>query len=263
MDGDLSPDDVDVWPEDSGIWSDTDGDGYADQGLHPKSDNCPFIYGKSRYRLQGCSDVDGDFTPDIYDDDADGDGIRNEMERAASSGTILYDPYNADSTPLDSDKDTIPDVLDDDNDNWSDIDELSCMTDLLNNSSIPLDTDFDNLCDLIDDDDDNDGFNDLEDLFPLDPNENSDLDEDGIGDNSDQDRDGDNVDNDIDIFPDDSSEYVDFDGDQLGDNSDLDDDNDGWSDLEEIEAGYNPLNAQEYPLDTCLLYTSPSPRDRG
>ena len=64
--------------------------------------------------------------PDEYDDDADGDGIRNEMERAASSGTILYDPYNADSTPLDSDMDTLPDVLDDDNDNdgWPDDVEL-------------------------------------------------------------------------------------------------------------------------------------------
>ena len=140
MDGDLSPDDVDVWPEDSGIWSDTDGDGYADQGLHPKSDNCPFIYGKSRYRLQGCSDVDGDFTPDIYDDDADGDGIRNEMERAASSGTILYDPYNADSTPLDSDKDTIPDVLDDDNDNdgWPDDVELDRGSDIYDKEETPF-----------------------------------------------------------------------------------------------------------------------------
>lgn len=34
MDGDGANDDVDVWPEDAVIWSDTDGDGYADQGLH-------------------------------------------------------------------------------------------------------------------------------------------------------------------------------------------------------------------------------------
>ena len=94
MDGDGSLDEVDVWPEDAQIWSDTDGDGYADQGLHPMSDNCPNIYGKSKIRLKGCSDIDGDFLPDEYDDDADGDGIRNEMERSASSGTVLYDPYN-------------------------------------------------------------------------------------------------------------------------------------------------------------------------
>ena len=122
MDGDGANDNVDVWPEDPGIWSDWDGDGYADQGQHDLSDNCPNVHGTSRIRLLGCSDIDGDFIPDPYDDDADGDGIRNELERAASSGLVLYDPFNADSTPLDSDQDTIPDVLDDDNDNdgWPD-----------------------------------------------------------------------------------------------------------------------------------------------
>ena len=140
MDGDLSPDDVDVWPEDSGIWSDTDGDGYADQGSHAKSDNCPFTYGKSRYRLKGCSDIDGDFTPDIYDSDADGDGISNQQEIAASTGTILYDPYNADITPLDFDKDTIPDDLDpdDDNDNWPDDVEIDRGSDQFNKEETPL-----------------------------------------------------------------------------------------------------------------------------
>ena len=140
MDGDSSPDNVDVWPEDPGIWSDTDGDGYADQGLHAKSDNCPFTYGKSRYRLQGCSDIDGDFTPDIYDDDADGDGIRNEMERQASSGTILYDPYNAASTPKDSDRDTIPDIidLDNDNDGWPDDVELDRGSDIYDEKETPF-----------------------------------------------------------------------------------------------------------------------------
>jgi len=140
MDGDDVNDDVDVWPEDEGIWSDSDGDGYADQGLHPLSDNCPFIYGKSKIRLKGCSDIDGDFMPDEYDDDADGDGIRNEMERAASSGTILYDPYNAASTPLDSDKDTLPDVLDDDNDNdgWPDDVELDRGSGVYDAESTPF-----------------------------------------------------------------------------------------------------------------------------
>jgi len=131
---------ADVFPLDSGIWSDSDGDGYADQGMNELSDNCPFTYGKSRVRLVGCSDIDGDFMPDIYDDDADGDGIRNEMERAASSGTILYDPYNPNSTPLDSDKDTIPDVIDDDNDNdgWPDLVELDRGSDILDASETPF-----------------------------------------------------------------------------------------------------------------------------
>ena len=63
MDGDGVGDEVDVWPEDPVIWSDGDGDGYADQSLHKLSDNCPHIYGKSRIRLKGCSDLDGDFMP--------------------------------------------------------------------------------------------------------------------------------------------------------------------------------------------------------
>ena len=83
------------------------------------TDDCPFTWGKSRVILMGCSDIDRDFVPDNYDDDADGDGIRNEMERAASTGTQLFDPYDPSSTPADSDLDTIPDVLDDDNDNDS------------------------------------------------------------------------------------------------------------------------------------------------
>ena len=70
--------------------------------------------------------MDGDFMPDIYDDDADGDGIRNEMERAASTGLVMYDPYNFNSKPSDVDEDTIPDVLDDDadNDGISNTDEI-------------------------------------------------------------------------------------------------------------------------------------------
>ena len=39
------------------------------------------------------------------------------MERAASTGLNLFDPFSADSTPNDVDFDTIPDVLDDDNAN--------------------------------------------------------------------------------------------------------------------------------------------------
>lgn len=140
MDGDGAADEDDVWPEDSQIWSDLDGDGYADQGLHVMSDNCPNIYGLSKLRLKGCSDIDGDFLPDIYDDDADGDGIRNEMERSASSGTVLYDPYNPNSTPPDSDQDTIPDVLDKDNDNdgWPDDVEFDRGSDVYDEKETPF-----------------------------------------------------------------------------------------------------------------------------
>ena len=140
IDGDGVVNEDDIWPMDGIIWSDSDGDGFADQSSHVLSDNCPFAYGKSRIRLVGCSDIDGDFMPDIYDDDADGDGIRNELERAASSGTILYDPFNPLSTPKDTDRDTIPDVIDDDNDNdgWPDLVELDRGSDIYDGDETPF-----------------------------------------------------------------------------------------------------------------------------
>ena len=140
IDGDGVVNEDDIWPMDGIIWSDSDGDGFADQSSHELSDNCPFAYGKSRIRLVGCSDIDGDFMPDIYDDDADGDGIRNELERAASSGTILYDPFNPLSTPKDTDRDTIPDVIDDDNDNdgWPDLVELDRGSDIYDGDETPF-----------------------------------------------------------------------------------------------------------------------------
>jgi len=139
-DGDGVNNEADKWPQEPLIWSDQDGDGYADQGQHALSDDCPFTYGKSRVRLMGCSDIDGDFVPDQYDDDADGDGIRNEMERSASSGTVLYDPFNAESTPPDTDADTIPDVLDHDNDNdgWPDDVELDRGSDRYDPDQTPF-----------------------------------------------------------------------------------------------------------------------------
>ena len=131
---------ADVWSDDPLRWSDTDGDGHSDQLGEDFGDHCPSIYGKSKIKLRGCSDIDNDFIPDIYDDDADGDGIRNELERAASSGTILYDPYNPYSVPPDVDMDTIPDVLDDDNDNdgWPDDVEQDRGSDYLDQDETPF-----------------------------------------------------------------------------------------------------------------------------
>ena len=36
----------------------------------------------------------------------------------------------------------------------------------------------------------------------------------------------------------------------IGDNEDTDDDNDGWTDDLEIELGYDPLDSNQYPVDT-------------
>lgn len=133
-------DGADVFPADPMAWSDLDNDGFTDQRGTDYTDDCPFTWGLSRVILNGCSDIDRDFVPDAYDDDADGDGIRNELERRASNGTVLFDPFNGESTPLDTDLDTIPDVLDEDNDNddWPDEIEIDRGSDPFDENSNPL-----------------------------------------------------------------------------------------------------------------------------
>ena len=77
-----------------------------------------------------------------------------------------------------------------------------------------VDSDGDGLLDSVDPDDDNDGVLDVNDAFPLNPNESADSDGDGVGDNAD-------------AFPNNPNETKDTDGDGVGDNSDIDKDNDG------------------------------------
>ena len=101
------------------VWSDSDGDGFTDQLGHRLSDDCPGQVGYSHTMMSGCPDMDEDGIPDIYDDDTDGDGISNSIERQAG-----YDPYNNQSTPDDYDNDRIPDILDEDDDNDGYPDEL-------------------------------------------------------------------------------------------------------------------------------------------
>lgn len=95
------------------------------------------------------------------------------------------------------------------------------------------DTDGDGIPDELDNDRDGDGVLNPDDLFPDDPNENSDFDGDGIGDNSDTDIDGDGVSNEDDAFDYDADEDTDSDGDGVGNNADTDDDNDGVLDTED------------------------------
>ncbi|MDB4819411.1 hypothetical protein OAH59_03035 [Euryarchaeota archaeon] len=109
--------------------------------------------------------------------DTDDDGFFDEYDSFPQNSTEWED-YDNDGIGNNAD-------LDDDNDNWSDIDEINCNTQPLDPSSIPLDNDVDLLCDLIDEDDDNDGFEDIIDWAPLDPEEWLDSDGNGIGDNTD------------------------------------------------------------------------------
>lgn len=114
-------------------------------------------------------------------------------------------------------------------------------------SSPDMNADGDAEFDLIDEDDDNDGVDDVDDLFPNDPDEWADFDEDGIGDNTDDDDDGDGILDTNDDLPLNPDEVIDSDGDGLGDNEDPDDDNDGIFD-EDDAFPYDPEKYKE-PMD--------------
>ena len=144
---------------------------------------------------------------------------------------------------------------------------------LLTTPDGPPDIDKDGQPNNLDLDDDNDGVPDLQDAFPLEPEEWKDSDKDLIGDNLDADDNGDGVADDEnkngtpdweeldfdgdgidraksvpwDAFPFDPKEWRDTDGDGTGDNADTDDDNDGRTDQEENNAGTDPLDKLNFP----------------
>ncbi|MAZ25408.1 MAG: hypothetical protein CMK41_06515 [Porticoccaceae bacterium] len=106
-------------------------------------------------------------------------------------------------------------------------------------------------------DPDGDGFEGVDDTFPLDGNEWIDTDSDGIGNNADVDDDGDNVIDSQDAFPLDSRYSSDTDGDGLPDpyeiryGLDLNDANDASSDTDQ-----DSLTAlQEFNLGTSPIYS--------
>ncbi len=267
------------------------------------------------------ADIDGDGATDVLDLDRDGDLISNDYELLV--GTNPDDPNNY---PPDLDKDGIPDSLDDDRDGdgvlnvddvfpddvteWSDIDgdglgdnidpdrdadgindiyEVAVGTDQNDPTSTPPDQDADGIPDSIDDDRDGDGVANIDDPFPDDATEWSDIDADGIGDNTDLDIDGDGIDNDyeiqvgtdpndpkstppdfdldgipdsldldldgdgvdnlVDLFPTDPLDWADLDGDGVGDNADSDTDGDGINNDFEILVGTDPRDVNSTPPD--------------
>jgi gliding motility-associated-like protein len=217
---------------------DTDGDGVND-----KLDAFPLD-------PENFSDIDGDGISDNLEDDIDNDGVPNEED------LFPLDPTES----SDNDRDGIGDNadLDDDNDGYPDTTEISEGSDPFDPSSIPVDTDNDGLSDEEESelgtdpenfDTDGDGVNDKIDAFPLDPEHNSDQDDDGIPDLLDPDDDNDGVLDRTDIFPYDPTESQDTDSDGIGNNEDLDDDNDGYPDSVEIQAGTNPLDKNDFPID--------------
>lgn len=118
------------------------------------------------------------------------------------------------------------------------------------------DTNGDGVGNNADPDDDSDGVVDEEDDLPVNPDETTDSDGDNEGDNADPDDDGDNVADDGDAFPDDPAEAMDSDDDGVGNNTDSDDDNDGIADADD-ESPLNPGEGGENDGDGTATGSQP------
>ena len=98
--------------------------------------------------------------------DADSDGVANIFDNCPD-GTVGWISNSTNDQDGDGCDDSTEDI-DDDGDGYTDTMEISCGTNPQNHLEVPIDTDTDSICDLIDDDDDGDGYLDVEDAFPLD-----------------------------------------------------------------------------------------------
>lgn len=144
--------------------------------------------------------------------------------------------------------------LDSDGDGFEDTEDVFPM-----NPLEWIDTDGDGIGNNGDDDDDDDGWLDTDEIQCLtDPLDSmsfpDDFDGDMICDLDDDDDDGDGVDDLNDEFPNNELEWLDTDNDGIGNNEDSDDDGDGWYDFEEYECYTDSLDYQSIPDDFDILY---------
>jgi len=231
-------------------------------------------------------DDDGDGASDLdevtngtepLNPDTDGDGFCDGINAVAGVCFSGPDPYpNDPNMPLDTDGDGLPDDDsawtgppyaddDDDNDGFPDVSEDACGSDSLDANSIPNDMDGDTICDGDDDDKDGDGIDNVNETGALGvpPGSspiNPDTDGDGICDGPESPVTS-NCTAGPDMFPLDPSAWEDTDGDGYPNElfppsnstppleEDLDDDNDGWTDIDEVNCGTDPVNVTDIPVD--------------
>ena len=185
-DGDGWPDANDHLPNDSTQWEDTDGDGFGNNPNGTNPDGCPMMWGNSWRDQYGCLDLDGDGQSVLNDrfpsrptqwGDADGDGMGdnwadgswNNTRAVHWPGMWVAGAYSPDPSPFDWDNDGFEDngiensvspyddCEYDAGDSWKGL--IGCP------------------------DSDGDGWADLDDAIPNNPDQNEDSDGDGYGDN--------------------------------------------------------------------------------
>ena len=266
------------------ILEDTDGDGMPDSLPSDYDGNNDSI--RPPPGLTEDLDDDNDGSTDLNEStdgtdslnpDTDGDGFCDGINAVPGVCFAGPDPFPLDPTlPVDTDGDGLPDDdsdwtgppyadEDDDNDGYPDTSEENCGSDPLNASSLPDDMDGDGICDDFDDDMDGDGIdnvNETEDSTtpPGTSPTNPDTDGDGVCDGPESPVTSNCIPG-PDAFPLDPAGWEDTDGDGHPNElfppsnsdpaltEDLDDDNDGWSDIDEVNCGSDPVNATDFPID--------------
>ena len=109
-------------------------------------------------------DNDNDGIINLWDTDDDNDGVLDVVDDFDFDECAYLDTDDdgkPDSIVSNCSTDLIED-LDDDNDQWTDVEEQTCLTNSKLSSSKPFDTDSDGTCDYVDTDDDNDGWSDVD-----------------------------------------------------------------------------------------------------
>jgi len=179
-DGDSWADAADAFPSESTQWNDTDGDGFGDEPEGYQADDCPLEYGLSDQDRFGCPDTDGDGWSDLNDMfpgnpsqwvDADGDGYGDNYSWGNVINGIRVSEYG-DAFPSDitQHKDRDGDGFGDNPDGFlADACPDEAGTSDMGGRIGCLDTD-------------GDGWADVDDAFPNEPSQHSDLDGDGYGD---------------------------------------------------------------------------------
>ena len=172
VDGDGWADIDDAFVEDPSQWSDADGDGYGDNAEGTTPDDCPTVAGTSMEDRTGCLDTDGD---GHSDPDATWDA-------ESGADAFIDDPTQWSDFDADGFGDNYANASwDDRNPSWPG----EFRSDAFNQDACPTQEGTSWQNGLVGcPDQDGDGWYNLQDAFPNDPTQWSDMDGDGYGDNA-------------------------------------------------------------------------------